>query len=786
MLLTLDNPTATNDSLVGPKAARLALALQRGLPVPPGFVLTTAAQGLGLADTALVNAMHQAWQRLHGELPEGWPLRVAVRSSAVAEDTALASFAGLQATLLDVADVDGLHAAVQRVWASLHSAEATAYRQRQGAAHAAMAVIVQAQVPATVAGIAFSHDPRDGRPTPIIEAVRGLGEGLASGTVEPQLWRFGANGEPLQMPRHPLLGREALDGVRALLDAATALFGDGQDVEWASDGQRLWLLQARPITTGHGGGFTDHWPDDDHLWTAAFLNERFTQPVSPLGWSLIAPALATLALGQPLALTGVRQPPQPLLKLWNGHPYSRVLAWQQLYKLFPDWLLPEDASRFYPEGDCSLRHAPATPTWGVHLLINGVRILAKDGQAASPLHNPQAWQRYEAKQAAQLLQLRFRLRHLDEASDPIAAGRTLLRDAQAVADALLLLHRWSIFYADLSYSLLRRLLSARFGAAEGARRAAAVAGAVDSVTTRMNRALAELAAELADESGTTLDALTSDAQRRVERFLSRYGHRAFSLDIYDPPWEADPDGFLGFVRTVRPAPTPGVFGQAQSPLWLRPLAALSRDYLRLREAQRFHWQQLLSFQRQVALALGERWVASGHLPAAEAVFGMSWEELLSGTPAGEVAAQRLATLKRLRGQAMQAQGWHYPDFLRGNAPLAQRQGDDLQGRAVSEGIGRGPARLVHDPTALSRVQPGDILVTPSPDPAWTPIFGTIAGLVTERGGQLSHGAVVAREYGLPAVFGVRGAMQRIREGEIVVVDGGAGVVVRLDQIAVTP
>ena len=78
------------------------------------------------------------------------------------------------------------------------------------------------------------------------------------------------------------------------------------------------------------------------------------------------------------------------------------------------------------------------------------------------------------------------------------------------------------------------------------------------------------------------------------------------------------------------------------------------------------------------------------------------------------------------------------------------------------------------------------MVTPSPDPAWTPIFGTIAGLVTERGGQLSHGAVVAREYGLPAVFGVRGAMQRIREGEIVVVDGGAGVVVRLDQIAVTP
>ena len=115
-----------------------------------------------------------------------------------------------------------------------------------------------------------------------------------------------------------------------------------------------------------------------------------------------------------------------------------------------------------------------------------------------------------------------------------------------------------------------------------------------------------------------------------------------------------------------------------------------------------------------------------------------------------------------------------------NLNESQQQPTELVGRPVSSGVARGPARLITHPNEFERLQTGDILVTTSPDPGWTPIFDTVAGLVTERGGQLSHSAVVAREYGLPAVSGIPGLLNLIQEGEMLLVDGTQGVVVRLD------
>jgi pyruvate,water dikinase len=207
--------------------------------------------------------------------------------------------------------------------------------------------------------------------------------------------------------------------------------------------------------------------------------------------------------------------------------------------------------------------------------------------------------------------------------------------------------------------------------------------------------------------------------------------------------------------------------------------------MRLREAQRFYWQELLALQRRVVLVMGNWWAERGQLAAAEHVFGLTWDELMTAKPNRERAAARMKALHRLRTQARQAPAWHYPDFLRGTTPLMSpssfAQGSQLKARPVSPGIARGPARLIAHPGDFERLRPGDILVTASPDPGWTPIFGTLAGLVTERGGQLSHGAVIAREYGLPAVSGIAGLLGILREGEMLLVDGTEGIVVRLEQ-----
>lgn len=836
-LIPLADPAATDAALVGSKAARLAVAAGAGLPVPPAFVLTTAAFAAGMSPELAAEICAAA----RGLLAQGAPA-LAVRSSATAEDLSGASFAGLQQTVLGLTGEHDIPSAVERVWASLQSPEARAYRAHLGDAVAplAMAVIVQWQVAAKAAGVAFARDPLSGEDVVVVEAVAGLGEALVSGQAEPLTWRL-VGGEIFACPltsaaesqAPPLLPDDALRELAALVEQASTLFDSPQDVEWAWDGQRLWLLQARPITGRLEDFFTDHLPGDEFLWTAAFLNERFTQPVSPLGWTLVAEPLAALAFGEPLRLLGAADfGGEPLLKLWRGHPYSRVAAWQRLYKLLPDWALPEDAARYFPLGDTTLRRAPRLPHLGLHLLRNTLAVIWREGRAALPWSNPAAWRRYEAEQAAWLARLRAEaasLPHLP-ASERQQTARRLLRETQALTERLLAIHRWSLLWADLLFSVLRRLLQALTDPATATRLAAELTAGVGSHTTRLNQAVSALAARagareevraaLAEGIDDLAAALGADDPfvRAVRAFLDAYGHRFFSLDLSDPPYEAAPRPLFDLILKIAGAGRPegqgkgvdtGTWGDGDRrirmatslPLRLSapplvPLAsrllrssgllALTRRYLRLREDQRFRWQELLAFQRRVALDLGTLWAEAGFLGASEHVFGLTWQELLDApldAGLGRRAAERIVRLGVLRDQAALAPGWHHPDFLRGNRPLRhERGGAVFHGRPVSPGIGRGPARLVASPADLARLAPGDVLVTTSPDPGWTPIFATIAALVTERGGQLSHGAVVAREYGLPTVSGIADAMRLVEEGEELLVDGTQGVVVRLRQV----
>jgi phosphohistidine swiveling domain-containing protein len=691
----------------------------------------------------------------------------------------------MQATVLGVSDEAALEAAIQTVWESYHASHAAAYRTRAQGADGGMAVIVQRQIAATVAGVAFARDPLTGEHATIIEAVAGLGEALVSGTAEPQRWRV-RDGKTIEaISRHEtgndLLTETLLRDIAAQVAALETLFGAPQDVEWAYDGTQLWLLQSRPITTLQADWFTTSVAEDTYMWGAAFLNERFTLPISPLGWTLVAEPLEQLAFRAPLELLGGTDITPPLLKLWQGHPYSRVEAWQKMYKLFPDWLLPDDAERFFPNGDTTLRHAPRQPVYGLHLILNALGVLRHNWKATAPWENPKGWAAYERKQSAALLRLDYQARQLPTAPDPITAGRAILQEGRTLTDELLEYHRWSLLYADVLYSLLRRWLTLRHGAEEGARQLVALTTQVDSPTTRMNRALNDLVSQmegvrdevLAVAQGAPIPT-TGTFWEQVAHFLHQYGHRFMSLDMYDPPWQYDPATFAALLLTLRPTPPP--VPSSASHGWL---IRLTRDYLHLREAQRFYWQRIMALQRRVVVQLGTWWTAQGLLKHPDDVFGLTWNELLHESPDGEVAATRMARLQQLRREAALSPAWHYPDFLRGNTPLmATRHESHLQGRAVSPGVARGRARLVASPADVGRVQEGDILVTFAPDPGWTPLFGIVAGMVTERGGQLSHGAVVAREYHLPAVSGIAGLLATIQEGEWLLVDGTKGIVVR--------
>jgi pyruvate,water dikinase len=192
--------------------------------------------------------------------------------------------------------------------------------------------------------------------------------------------------------------------------------------------------------------------------------------------------------------------------------------------------------------------------------------------------------------------------------------------------------------------------------------------------------------------------------------------------------------------------------------------------------------------RELFLALGQCMASDEALTDAEDVFFLTKVELEDCVlgPAEEVdlsglASERWREFARLHRSYDAAPAWSYPPFLRGNWPLqAEAPGQDQwRGRAVSPGLAQGRVVVLFSPREFDKVQAGDVLVTHSVDPGWTPIFGLLSALVTEHGGQLSHSAVVAREYGLPAVAGISGVAQLLRDGDMVVVDGLSGTVARV-------
>jgi len=561
-----------------------------------------------------------------------------------------------------------------------------------------------------------------------------------------------------------------------------------------------------------GDVFTEHVPGDNYLWTSGFLNERFPQPVSPLGWSLIRGLLEELAFRDPLRYLGYGAAERlPITKLWRGHPYVNVAVFQILYRPFPDRFLPEDAARYFPGGDTSLRRQAPYPRTLLdpRLWLSLLATFLRHPGDCSPWHQNRRWARFLARHEAAMASLEPQVAALERCggADPghcwrlIEAGQTLNRE-------LLALHRWSLTHADLWYTLLRRLAAAWLGSESAALCARLVAGEPNKsleVAAALQRlaALARREGLAPDDLAAALSPTTPSGEFAVAfaAFLTDYGHRSFSLDIVQPPFAADPAQVLPLVAGLlqgsddfsrfqpsHPQMTTEVVTTQARPLgrwrWFifQQILNLARRYMPLREDQRFAWQRTLAAQRRLFLLLGREMVRRGLLASADDIFFATLAEVQlagrgDGTFPGQDLPARRAAWAALRREAA------YPRFLRGDAPLAEGPSaapgplvGQMRGRGVSPGLAQGPARLVAGPWEFARVQTGDILVAATADPGWTPLFGKLAGLVLETGGLLSHAAVVAREYGLPAVMGVPDATRQLQDGQIVRVDGTAGVV----------
>ncbi|MFT3886748.1 MAG: PEP/pyruvate-binding domain-containing protein [Arachnia sp.] len=750
---------------------------------------------------------------------------VAVRSSATAEDLPDASFAGQQDTFLDVQGIDEVLSAVVECWSSLWTERAIAYRESHGVDHAAvsLAVVLQEMVPADASGVLFTADPLSGRrDRVVVDAVLGLGEQLVSGQVVPDHYELDGAGAVTTWQVHgevSALTMPQLRALGALGRRVAAAFGAPQDIEWTRVGDELRLVQSRPITSLYPV------PDgpDDALWFSFGAFQGMLEPLTPLGQDTIGAVVSAAG-----TLFGGRSG-------YGENPYLRP-AGERLWIRLDDVLRTSIGRRLAPlvlaaadpNGAAVLREISEEKGYPVRhgSTRRTLRRVFPFARGLVPhllraVRRPDRARRAIDIRAAEIVAL------LDERL--AAAGRLTDGHARAVArvdavDAFAasalpsLLPLFAPVMAIGGAGTLRlRALIRSAGVPDADRRALGTLRALPgNVTTEMDLALwhatqavrddeASRAAFAADPEALATRFLRGElpprAQAALDAFMARYGMRGVGeIDLGVERWRERPEGVLRSVQsylTLAPEDAPDAAYERSAREATADLALLARSSGLVRGAQvrflgsriralfgaretpKFVLVQGLGLLREAFRQTGADLVARGVLEDADDVFFLHLPELVPAFDGGSLA-ERVAERRQVR--VREARRRRVPVALVGDGRAlfegTSAGSADLTGMGVSPGVVEGVARVVDHPESAA-LEPGEILVCRGTDPAWTPLFLTAGGLVTEVGGLMTHGSVVAREYGLPAVVGVVGATERIPTGRRIRLDGSTGAITLL-------
>ena len=735
-----DLDPGTARALLGTKAANLARLIGAGFPVPSGVVVTPAAAvDWGRAQARLRKAVT--------DLGGGHGQRFAVRSSALAEDLAGASFAGQYETVLDAgpADVPG---AVRQVLDSAASARVSAYRHAHPQAAtgdstgSGMAILVQVMVEARAAGVAFTANPVSGdRDEIVITAVRGLGERLVAGEAIGDQWVVRDDRARSTRALEQAITADQAGQIATLARRVHAHFGTPQDLEWAiSDvptdtdhaiGQ-VWLLQARPMTA----------LPDPVAWT----------PPGRGYW------MRNFRLGE-----------------WLPEPMTPLLA---------DWLL---ARIDHGERQATRDQVGAALEFP-HAAINGWYYLA------TPQLSP-------ATILAALLRGRRRLLRfmryavLGPSRDPVTADRQLLAQlAEHWRSDLLPRYQRLVREGEqqVETAAPEQLVDIvdRVGAAAGQQlwSLAVVGGSA----WKMEGALASFyRRHLATTIGTSVQYLLAGLPGTRPALPA---HAVHSLDWIHPTagelgWQAPPPSDRHRDLAAR---REALTAQCLAALADRPplrarfqaLLEVAQRYATIRERQAGQLTLGWPLLRRCALRLGEHLHTLGLIDQAEDVFFLTRAELDARTPLQQRVQRRRGTWQRQRRLLAPLTIGRPPrllakellatvDAVRSSGRPAQ---DAIIGQPASPGRVTGPVRIVHGQADFPAFQPGEVLVTQATAPAWTPLFERAAAVVTDGGTLAAHASLVAREYGIPAVVATGDATLRLHNGQLVSVDGNAGVV----------
>ena len=873
LLVPLDRALIERE--VGGKAFKLARLRQDGHRVPDGFVITDAAFQQFLAHSDLLPPIGAACSKLDvrsalglrcaadtiAALVRSAPIPEAVdealkeaalildgplivRSSAIGEDSASASFAGQLDSISGVLGLGLLRRALLAVWASRWSARVLAYELSRGVSLAGMGVIIQRQIDARVSGVLFTR-VSDADPRMLLEYCGGLGERLVSGQEDPG--RVTISRSDFRWARDTSPERTVV-GEALLLNGATIgtlaqqairieqSFGGPQDIEWTIDGDgTLWLLQARPITAPaqpSRKGNAVHWSN-------ANVNENFPEPITPLLYSIARDGyyhyFRNLGRSFGISRTRLQRMEQPLRHIIGVHGarmYYNLTSIHGLLRSVPfGEALTSSFNLFVGANDTDTPAAAGRST------------LKMLGQAAEvvAIALKTTWQYLFLSRRVRRFERRVDAFAQTTHPDGLAAKPTqaLLQDVRGFLE--IRNHRWNdAALADaaamVSYGLLQRLLVRAVPDADQTslhnNLLKALPGLVSSQPAielwklsrqvKAHKRLRRLFA--ATRAAEILSAIERDDdliafRLTFRQFVDDWGFRCSGeLMLTTPSFQEAPEKLITLIASYaaldEASPVAILERQAEERivetrrvrqrLRHQPLTRLAvsivlrwtQRAILLRERARLKQALLYSRLRRIALALGNQLTVAGRFEQPDDVFFLTaaeLDDLVSGSamfPHGVralVAVRRTAhaelsdttppdTLALAEGEYFKAVSCRELGSSGARGPGARDARHTLQGVGACGGATTARAAVLEGISDSSRLAHGDVLVTRQTDPGWAPVFPLISALVIERGGMLSHGAIIAREFGIPSVVGVKDATTLIAHGSRIHVNGDRGTV----------
>jgi len=766
------------------------------------------------------------------EVPPG--TRWAVRSSATNEDTGRTSFAGLYRTHLGVCE-DRIDPAIKDLWGSLWEERVMQYMVERGLDQVipSMAVVIQPMLDATVSGVAYSIHPVTGRSCYVtVNAVPGLAAPLVDGRITPDhyvvemdsdqqpVWvrrraiavkssrlivaEEGLRWETIQesLRRQSSLSDEQLYELGRMVKKVEQAFGHPIDMEWAIDARKLWTLQARPITAVQP---SLELTDDDCEWSRANFKETMPELPSPLGLSLLEEFIRD-HIFEPYRRLGCRIPNGvSFTRILYGRPYVNLTLFHLLVaQLRGDpSLLPEQMGG---ESIRAVHHVQ--PLGWLAFIRAGIVMLMEMRRAtvhgASWFVDMKNMARRYSPQHVESLSFQDTIRRLEDLSRWFQTHELTFGITGGVSQCLQVLSTLLPRWLDQDWMALSNAALQGQGTVISAQQILRLAAITDIAR---HEPAAETFFKTEPWSPSEFRTVLKDTAflRGFEAYMEDYGHRGVGeSDVMSLRLADNPEPILAVIRAQLGSSSPGAeaIQSRQEHIRAEALAEIKRRmgwrrhrwyaylwcyrrlcrFFALREANRHHQMYFSVATRNLLLHLGDLLVAQEVCDRREDIFFLTQaerNELVAGEKRDWRALIGARRIEREHNAAI-----HVPDTIHdwetvriGSMPTGCDEGSgSLSGIPISIGTAAGPVRLLRSLADWSRVNPGDIIVTPVIDPGMAPLFVIAGGLIAEMGGTLSHGAIIAREFGLPTVANVEGAMTRLVDGQSVTMDAGAGTI----------